>query len=33
MKNNALTTKTIIAIVMGNALEWYDFLVYSFMTV
>ncbi len=28
-----LTKKTIAAIVIGNALEWYDFIVYSFMTV
>ena len=27
------TTKTITAVVIGNALEWYDFVVYSFLTV
>lgn len=30
---SALTKKNIAAIVIGNALEWYDFVVYSFMTV
>lgn len=28
-----VSIKTIAAIVIGNALEWYDFIVYSFMTV
>lgn len=28
-----LTSKNITAIVIGNALEWYDFVVYSFLTV
>lgn len=33
MQTNKITSKNIIAIVIGNALEWYDFVVYSFMTV
>lgn len=28
-----ITAKNMIAIVIGNALEWYDFVVYSFMTI
>lgn len=31
--SSTLTKKNIAAIVIGNALEWYDFVVYSFMTV
>lgn len=30
---HSLTTKNITAIVIGNALEWYDFVIYSFLTV
>lgn len=33
MSVNKVTARTITAIVIGNALEWYDFIVYSFMTV
>lgn len=33
MRSNHITSKNITAIVIGNALEWYDFVVYSFMTV
>jgi MHS family proline/betaine transporter-like MFS transporter len=29
----SLAVKNIIAIVIGNALEWYDFVVYSFLTI
>jgi MFS family permease len=31
--SSTLNTKTIVATVIGNALEWYDFVIYSFMTV
>ncbi len=30
---SSLSIKTIITVVIGNALEWYDFVVYSFLTV
>ena len=29
----AVRTRQILAAVIGNALEWYDFVVYGFMTV
>jgi len=31
--STSLTSRNITAIVIGNALEWYDFVVYSFMTI
>ncbi len=30
---NKISNKTLAAIIIGNALEWYDFVVYSFLTV
>ncbi len=33
MQHSALRSKQIIAAVIGNALEWYDFVVYGFLTV
>ena len=30
---NKLSKKSVIALIIGNALEWYDFVVYSFMTI
>ncbi len=33
MQQTALRSKQIIAAVIGNALEWYDFVVYGFLTV
>ena len=33
MTQSPISIKNIAAIVIGNALEWYDFIVYSFMTV
>jgi MFS family permease len=33
MKDRPVSKKTVAAIVIGNALEWYDFIVYSFMMV
>lgn len=33
MKTKISHNKTIAALVIGNALEWYDFVIYSFMTV
>jgi len=33
MQQSALRSKQIIAAVIGNALEWYDFVVYGFLTV
>lgn len=33
MTDRPISKKTIAAIVIGNALEWYDFIVYSFMMV
>lgn len=32
MSKNPVSFRTIAAIVIGNAFEWYDFMVYSFMT-
>lgn len=33
MSEQNLSKKSIVAIIIGNALEWYDFVIYSFMTV
>ncbi len=33
MEQSTPRTRQIIAAVIGNALEWYDFVVYGFMTV
>lgn len=33
MTKKSVSSKNVIAIVIGNALEWYDFVVYSFLTV
>ena len=30
---NNLSRRSVVALVIGNALEWYDFVVYSFMTI
>ena len=32
MQHKAVPTRNIVAAVIGNALEWYDFLVFAFMT-
>ncbi|OZI39231.1 MFS transporter [Bordetella genomosp. 1] len=32
MQHRAVPTRNIVAAVIGNALEWYDFLVFAFMT-
>ncbi|MCJ9710541.1 MFS transporter, partial [Bordetella hinzii] len=32
MQQHAVPTRNIVAAVIGNALEWYDFLVFAFMT-
>ncbi|HTM64316.1 MAG TPA: MFS transporter [Gammaproteobacteria bacterium] len=33
MSSAKISIKNVIAVIIGNALEWYDFVVYSFMTV
>lgn len=33
MSDKSISMRTIAALVIGNAFEWYDFMVYSFMTV
>lgn len=32
MQHKAVPTRNIVAAVIGNALEWHDFLVFAFMT-
>ena len=33
MQTRPVATRQIVAAVIGNALEWYDFVIYGFLTV